>query len=192
MDDGHLTVPFDKNHVKGAPNVTPGGGELSQEEEAQLYDYYGMPYGESHSESGLPETGTGRTDRGVREGGSDDAMTRSEERLDVGTRDTEAGRVRLRKYVDTEHVQTELPVRRERAVLEREPVTDANAEGAMGGPDITESEHEVTLHEEKPVVGKHTEPVERVRLGTEQETGRESVQDEVRKERIESEGEGDE
>jgi len=74
--------------------------------------------------------------------------------------------------------------------LEREPITDANARDAMSGPDLTESEHEVTLHEERPVVEKETVPVERVRL--EKDTVRDDVQvdEEVRKERIETEGTG--
>ncbi|MGI8577183.1 MAG: DUF2382 domain-containing protein [Nocardioidaceae bacterium] len=38
------------------------------------------------------------------------------------------------------------------------------------------------------MVSKTTEPVERVRLGTEQVTQEESVTEEVRKERIEAEG----
>ena len=36
---------------------------------------------------------------------TDNAMTRSEERLDVGTQQTEAGRARLRKYIVTERVR---------------------------------------------------------------------------------------
>ena len=42
-------------------------GELSQEDESALYSHYGLDYGESRSDSGLPEggsgTGTTGTDR---------------------------------------------------------------------------------------------------------------------------------
>ena len=73
-------------------------------------------------------------------------------------------------------------------MLEREPITDENYGDATAGPDISEDEHEVTLREERPVVGKTTEPVERVRLATEAETDQETVTEEVRKEQIEVEG----
>ncbi|BCW60806.1 PRC and DUF2382 domain-containing protein [Arthrobacter sp. StoSoilB20] len=132
---------------------------------------------------------TGGTYRG--EGGrndDDDAMTRSEERLNVGTEKQAAGRARLRKYITTENVTTTVPVQREEVRVEREPITDANAGDAMSGPDLTESEHEVTLHEERPVVDKETVPVERVRLEKDTVTDDVRVDEEVRKERIETEG----
>jgi uncharacterized protein (TIGR02271 family) len=116
---------------------------------------------------------------------TDDAMTRSEERLNVGTETREAGRARLRKHVVTERQQVEVPVSREEVRVEREPITDANRGSAHGGPAITEEEHEVVLREERPVVDKETVPVERVRLGTETVRDTETVGDEVRHEEIE-------
>ena len=95
---------------------------------------------------------------------TDDAMTRSEERLNVGTRSEEVGRARLRKYVVTENVTETVPVSREEVRVEREPITDANLGNAMSGPAISEEEHEVTLHAERAVVEKEAVPVERVRL----------------------------
>ena len=53
-------------------------------------------------------------------------MTRSEERLNVGTERQATGRVRLRKYVTTENVTQTVPVQREEVRIEREPITDAN------------------------------------------------------------------
>jgi len=122
---------------------------------------------------------------------TDDAMTRSEERLQVGTTRQEAGRVRLRKYVTTEQETHTVPVRKERAVLEREPITDATIGDATSGPDISEEEHEVVLSEERVMVNKTTEPVERVRLGTETVTDQETVTEEVRKEHIDTDGDID-
>jgi stress response protein YsnF len=58
----------------------------------------------------------------------------------------------------------------------------------MAGPAISEEEHELTLHEERPVVEKKAVPVERVRLGKEQVTDDQVVTEDVRKERIEAEG----
>jgi uncharacterized protein (TIGR02271 family) len=112
-------------------------------------------------------------------------MTRSEEELRVGTAQRERGRVRLRKYVTTEQVQQTVPVRREKARLEREPITNANIDAATSGPDISEEEHEVILREEEPVVEKRVVPRERVRLDKDTVTGEERVAEEVRKEQIE-------
>jgi len=119
---------------------------------------------------------------------TDDAMTRSEERLNVGTERTEAGRARLRKFVVTENVTQTVPVSREEVRLEREPITDANVGRAMDGPAISEEEHEVVLHAERPVVEKEAVPVERVRLDKETVTDQETVSDSVQKEQIEMEG----
>jgi uncharacterized protein (TIGR02271 family) len=119
---------------------------------------------------------------------TDDAMTVSEEQLQVGTERREAGRARLRKYVVTENVTQTVPVQREEVRLEREPITDGNIGDATAGPAISEEEHEVVLHEERPVVQKETVPVERVRLDTDTVTEQETVSDEVRKERVEVDG----
>ncbi|MGW8066142.1 DUF2382 domain-containing protein [Streptomyces ziwulingensis] len=119
----------------------------------------------------------------------DDAMTRSEEQMHVGVERRESGRARLRKYVVTEEVQQTVPVSHEEVRVEREPITDANRGEALSGPDISEDEHEVTLHEERPVVETETVPVERVRMTTEEHTENETVRGRVRKERIEAETE---
>jgi uncharacterized protein (TIGR02271 family) len=117
---------------------------------------------------------------------TDDAMTLSEERLNVGTQTREAGRARLRKYVVTENVTQTVPVSREEVRVEREPITDANIGDATSGPDISEEEHEVVLHEERPVVEKEAVPVERVRLDTETVRDEVTVSDEVRKEQVDT------
>jgi uncharacterized protein (TIGR02271 family) len=121
----------------------------------------------------------------------EDAMTRSEEELSVGTQRRETGRARLRKYVETETVEQTVPVRREEVRVEREPITDENMDAAMSGSEITEAEHEVTLHAEEPVVEKRTVPKERVRLDKDVHTDEETVSDEVRRERIETEGDAE-
>jgi uncharacterized protein (TIGR02271 family) len=167
---GRVVVPYSKDQVKDAPSVDPDG-ELSADEEQQLYRHYGV--------------GNGRDVSGPT---TDDAMTRSEEELRVGTSQRERGRVRLRKYVVTEEVQRTVPVQREEVRVEREPITEGNADAAMAGPDISEEEHEVTLHEEEVVVEKRAVPKERVRMSKDTVTDEQTVSEEVRKERIEVEG----
>ena len=115
-------------------------------------------------------------------------MTRSEERLHVGKEREATGRARLRKYVTTENVTKTIPVEREEVRIEREPITDANRGAALGGPAISEEEHEVVLHEERPVVEKEAVPVERVRLDKDVVRDDVTVNEEVRKENIETDG----
>ncbi|MGP0225288.1 YsnF/AvaK domain-containing protein [Paenarthrobacter sp. NCHU4564] len=121
---------------------------------------------------------------------TDDAMTRSEEQLNVGTERQATGRARLRKYITTENVSTTVPVQREEVRVEREPINDANVGDAMDGPELSEEEHEVTLHEERPVVEKETVPVERVRLDKDTVTEEHTVNEEVRKENIDVDDDG--
>ena len=182
-----ILVPYSKDQIKGAPNVE-ADGELSQEEEADLYAYYGLNYSEYRSDSGLPGGGTSAEGHDTSGPTTDDAMTRSEEELGVGKTRREKGRARLKKYVVTEQVQQTVPVQREEVRLETEPITDANVDRATAGPDISDEEHEVVLHEEEPVVEKRAVPKERVRLAKETVTDDAQVSEQVRKERIQQEG----
>jgi anti-anti-sigma factor len=192
-DGDQVRVPFAKDVVTGAPKLD-ADGELSQQDEAALYAHYGMDYTESRSDSGLPAGGAPQqhTDGGEDSGRdvsgpeTDDAMTRSEEELRVGTAERESGRVRLRKHVVTEDVTTTVPVTREEVRVEREPITDANRDAATSGAEISEEEHEVVLHEEEVVVDKRAVPKERVRLDKDTVTEDREVSDTVRKEQIET------
>ncbi|WIE82568.1 PRC and DUF2382 domain-containing protein [Curtobacterium sp. MCPF17_021] len=121
---------------------------------------------------------------------TDDAMTRSEERLEVGTEQVPAGRVRLRKHVVTEQRNVTVPVQHEELRVETEPITDANAGAAIDGPALSDEEHEVTLNEERVVVDKETVPVERVRVGKETVTEQQQVSEDVAHEEIDLDQDG--
>jgi uncharacterized protein (TIGR02271 family) len=189
---GTATVPYDKATVKDAPNVDPDG-RLSEQEEEQLYRHYGRDYGSA----GTTSTGDDRdfSDRDtvghdVSGPTTDDAMTRSEEELRVGTTEREAGRARLRKYVVEDEVTQRVPVKREEVRIEREPITDANRGDALEGPAISEEEHEVVLHEEEVVAEKRAVPKERIRMDKETHTEEEQVSETLRKEQVDVDGEG--
>ena len=209
-----VVVPYDKNLVKDAPRVQ-ADQDLTSEEEDRLYQHYnlsggspapqaeaaGAP-GRHAEETAIPrgtkrqdsdgdgvfddvkDTAVGRDTSGLT---TDDAMTRSEERLQVGTQRTETGRARLRKRIVTEQVSTTVPVSHDEVVVEREPITEANMAKATDGPALSEEEHEVVLNAEQPVVTKETVPVERVKLGTQTVTEQQQVNETVRKEQIETE-----
>ena len=188
-----IQVDYDKDIVKNAPRVD-ADGKLNHGEEQELFVHYGLsPTRSNGYETGDVDDDAGRTTMGYDTSGptADDAMTRSEERLNVGTRSQEAGRARLRKYVVTENLTETIPVSKEEVRIEREPITDENVGPAVSGPEISEEEHEVILHEERPVVEKEAVPVERVRLDTDTVTDQETVSEDVRKEQIEADIEDD-
>jgi len=192
LGDNGVRVAYDKAKVKDAPNVE-ADGELSPEEEERLYTHYGRGYddwdGQTDRTADLDadhdhdhET-VGRDTSGPT---TDDAMTRSEEELRVGKTQREVGRARLKKHIVTENVTTTVPVQREEVRIEREPITDANVGDALDGPDLSEEEHEVTLHAEEVVVDKDVVAKERVRLDKDTVVEEREVSEEVRKEVIDA------
>jgi uncharacterized protein (TIGR02271 family) len=188
-----VRVPVEKAQVKDAPGIEADGA-LAEDEERRLFEHYGVDYtttGTTTATDGPATHGRGTDGHDVSGPTTDDAMTRSEEELRVGTERREAGRVRLRKYVVTEQEQRTVPVRREEVRVEREPITEGNVDQALEGPEISEEEHEVVLHEERPVAETEVVPKERVRLSTEERTDEETVSADLRKERIETDGDGE-
>ena len=166
LDDRGLQLPFGRNDLEGGPDF--GEDDVDDDRYAQVTDYYG-----SRAAGGVDTDATvGR-----------DTITRSEEELQVGTEAREAGSVRLRKWVETEPVEVDVELRRETARIEREPVNEV-----VSGAEFREEEIEVPLHEERPVVAKETVAKERIGVETDVEQTRETVRDEVRKERVDIDG----
>ncbi|MBT2501189.1 DUF2382 domain-containing protein [Curtobacterium sp. ISL-83] len=208
-----LRVHYGKDQVKDAPRID-ADGSLSEDEQDTLFQHYGLAgssaghtdfAGTAGDRLGADDTEGGGTVAGGFDGvgtttgaghdtsgpNTDDAMTRSEERLNVGTQNVQTGRARLRKHIVTEEQQVTVPVQHEEVRLEREPITDANAGAALDGPDLSEEEHAVTLNEERVVVDKETVPVERVRLGKETVTEQEHVSEQVAHEEVTLDQDGD-
>jgi uncharacterized protein (TIGR02271 family) len=156
--DGRLRLPYTRDQIEGSPEW---GDDVDDDMDDDRYDevrgYYG---GEAEGQT----------------------ITRSEEELAVGKREVEAGSVRLRKWVETEPVETDVELRRETATVTREPVNEV-----VGDVDLREQEIEVPLHEERPVVEKQAVAKERVGIERDVETQRQTVSDEVRKERVDLE-----
>ncbi len=181
-DDG-ITVPYAKEQVKDSPDVD--GDEIGQDTEGELYAHYGLAYSERRSETGLPEGGRGRAiDQGLsreddHDRGDTPSVVRSEEELEVGTRQVESGSVRLRKWVETEDANLDVKLKRETAKVTRQPMDEV-----VSGAEIGEEEIEMPLHREEAVVQKQVVGKERITLEKDTETETETVSDEVRKERV--------
>ena len=183
----HLRVPYTKQFVKNAPNVDPYGS-MTTDEEQVLFDYYDFDYtARRYGDNSRFDANYQVTQPANGEVEDEAEMTAAEERLRVGTETVETGRARLRKYVVTEHQTVTVPTTREEVRVEREPL---NADDANTRRNIADGEEsvEMMLHEERPVVSKETVPREKVRLVKETVTEDQTVDDDVRKEQIEVDG----
>lgn len=176
MSGDGFEVPYSTEQVKMTPDID--SDEISQETEAKLYSHYGLEYSEQRSDSGLPEGGA-PADTTVGEAD----VVRSEEELAVGKREVDAGRARLRKWVETEPVQMDVDLKRETARVRREPIDQPVSGAEIGGEEI-----EVPLRAEEAVVQKQAVAKERVTVEKDVDVETQTVADEVRKERVEIEG----
>jgi len=113
-------------------------------------------------------------------------IIRSEEELNVGKRKVRAGEVDVRKRVETEHVEREVPVMHEEVTVERRPAPP----GASAQAEIGENEIRIPIMEEEAVVEKRVVPKEEVVVQKHAVQGEQKVEADVRKERADVEREG--
>jgi len=183
----HYGVSYSGDTVTADDDQGRNPGQAQQGQTGYQTGQTGQAGYETAGQTGQQATGRG-AGHDTSGPNTDDAMTRSEEQLHVGTQQVETGKARLRKHIVSEQVQTTVPVSSERATIEREPITEGNRGEALTGGDLTEEEHEVTLHEDEVVVDKQAVPKERVRMDKDVTTEQREVTEQVRKEQIETEG----
>ena len=122
------------------------------------------------------------TTRGL--GTTDDVIPVVDERLVVGKRDVNLGRVRVRSYLREEPVSANVNLHEERVTLERRPVdrplTDADAA-------FRDRTIEAEAHAEEAVIGKEARVTEEISLRKEGFEHEETVNDTVRKTEVEIE-----
>ena len=222
LRDGELHLAFPKERIEDAPDLDENG-HLTTEDQDAFYRHYGLENtqdvttyetGNRFAETGAAGAGAaGAAGAGYaagerevvdadrrdvvdadRRGAVDtdnDELIRSEEQLNVSKDRVETGEVRLRKYVVNETETVEVPVEREEVRVVREPITDADRANYDGN--IGEQEASVTLSEDRVNVSKESVPVEKVSLEKDTVRDTETVSEEVRKERFETDGvvEGD-
>ncbi len=127
--------------------------------------------------------GEERTDR-ITEHEDELRVQRTEEELAAGTREREAGEVRVRKNIRTDREQVEVPTRHEEVSVERVPV-----EGEASEAEIGEDEVSVPVTEEEVVVSKRPVVKEEVRIKKDVVDDTEVVEEDVRREEIDIEDE---
>ena len=219
LRDGELHLAFQKDRIEDAPDLDENG-HLTTEDQDAFYRHYGLEntqdvttyetgnrFAETGAAGAAGAAGAGAgyaagernvdterrdvVDADRRDVADNDEIIRSEEQLNVSKDRVETGEVRLRKYVVNETETVEVPVEREEVRVVREPITDADRANYDGN--ISEQEASVTLSEDRVNVSKESVPVEKVSLEKDTVRDTETVSEEVRKERFETDGvvEGD-
>jgi uncharacterized protein (TIGR02271 family) len=133
--------------------------------------------------------GHGRGQEGVNQPGDDledeDELRvqRVEEELRAGTREREAGAMRVRKRVRTDREQISVPTRHEEVSVERVPVEGREASEA----EIGEDEVVMPVTEEEVVVEKRPVVKEEIRVRKDVVEDEEVVEEDVRREEVDVE-----
>jgi uncharacterized protein (TIGR02271 family) len=203
VDDrrGRMVVARSSNVVEQGPTLAEE--EMTPEFEERVRLHYGLKrptgttggHGGTHgSYHGDPPERSGGVGTAGTEGpgtttgspgatGEDEIrVQRSEEELRVGTREREAGALRVRKRVRTDRERVEVPVRREEVRVERVPVS-----GGASGAEIGEDEIVVPLAEDEVVVSKRAVVKEEIRIRKDVVEGTEVVEEDVRREEVDVE-----
>src|SRR5215208_589663 len=213
-EGGTITVTADKEAAKNGPTfdddmeITPEFENevrsyygLSRSSSTQSSGSY---YSQESTEAGtvgsgmsMGDTETGEfrehaaTDEGVNQSRGDDLededelrVQRTEEELAAGTREREAGQLKVRKRVRTDREQIEVPTRHEEVSVERVPASGEATEAEMGEDEVV-----VPVTEEEVVVGKRPVAKEEVRIRKDVVEDTETVEEDVRREEIDVEDE---
>ena len=204
FDDDREITPEYENEVRSYYGL---GAATGTENRGSYGDYEGSGSTTGAGTTGSTEAGTvgagmsqGDTesgefrehdagDEGVGQSGGSDLededelrVQRSEEELRAGTREREAGSMRVRKRVRTDRERIEVPTKHEEVSVERVPVSGEATEAQIG-----EEEVSVPVTEEEVVTDKRAVAKEEVRLRKDVVEDTEVVEEDVRREEIDVE-----
>jgi uncharacterized protein (TIGR02271 family) len=179
---GTITVSTDKETAKNGPAFNDDH-EITPEYENEVRSYYGLGAAQAQSTGSYDTYEEPRTESRSEVTHDDELrVQRSEEELRAGTREREAGSVKVRKRVRTDRERIEVPVKHEEVSVERVPVSGEATEAQIG-----EDEVSVPVTEEEVVVDKRAVAKEEVRLRKDVVEGTEVVEEDVRREEIDVE-----
>jgi uncharacterized protein (TIGR02271 family) len=145
----------------------------------------GLGLGATTTDTGYGATsGTDRLGETDRLAGRDEVIPVVDERLVVGKRDVNLGRVRVRSYLREEPVSANVNLHEERVTLERRPVDRPLTDADSAFRDRT---IEAEAHAEEAVIGKEARVTEEISLRKEGFEREETISDTVRKTEVEIE-----
>ncbi len=192
-----MVVSRPKSLVAAGPSFR-GQGEVTPEFEERVRRHYGLSSAPSTEGRGGYDALTGAEEQPAGRHGDSGAVghvsdlgdtdelkvLRSEEKLRVGTREREAGAVRVRKRVRTDRERMEVPTRREEVRVDRVPVETKAPQTEVG-----EGEVRVPVTQEEVVVEKRPVVKEEIRLSKKVVENTETVEEDVHREEVKVEDE---
>jgi uncharacterized protein (TIGR02271 family) len=197
-----VTVRGEENMRDRILDILDDEGTVDLDEREAMWKREGWSgrFGGSESTTGLGALGEGRATQagGGSAGmatthssatsartGHDEVIPVAEERLTVGKRETNEGRVRVRSYVVETPVEEQVSLRREHVEVERRPATGRAATGDV----FQERTIEAVEKSEVPVVAKEARVTEELVVKKHADERTETVRDTVRKTEVEIEDE---
>lgn len=213
LTDGRLQVPYEKSFIKDAPTMD-ADRHLSDEEQDELYAYYGVSGSTGRggtgtvgsdvagtgSAAGTGTVGAGMTGTGTTgTGGEEHPHTHHD--ATAGEHDSHADGDRMtlheeRVDVGTERVETGRVRLRKHVVTDEKTVTvpvqreefevvrEPVSEGTRGDATLGEDEVEMAVHEERPVVDKDVVATEQVGIDRDVVTDEREVTTDVSREEV--------
>ncbi len=184
FEHGEITRGYEGSVLAGMP--AGAAGAVASGATAAGADYYDT----HHFDDNRFFSSRGRTrDNNAGNTADNQRITRSEEELEVGKRQVQAGEVDVHKRVETEHVSQPVTLRREEVTIERRPIR-ADQAGLNSAQIGTAGEIRIPLTEEEAVVGKRAVVKEEVVIKKHAVAENKTVEADIRKERIDIEKEG--
>ena len=182
-EQGLIEVSQPKSTVQDGP-AFDDDREITPEYENQVRSYYGLGAVESTEDRGTyGDYEAEHSDAGTTSDLEDELrVQRSEEELVAGTREREAGAMKVRKRVRTDRERIEVPTKHEEVSVERVPVEGEATEAQIG-----EDEVSVPVTEEEVVVDKRAVAKEEIRVRKDVVEDTEVVEEDVRREEIDVE-----
>jgi uncharacterized protein (TIGR02271 family) len=188
FDDDREITPEYENEVRSYYGLSA----VTSTEDRGTYSGYSGEVGPGMYE-GDTETGEFRghseDDEGVNQSTGSDLedrdelrVQRTEEELVAGTREREAGQLKVRKRVRTDREQIAVPTRHEEVSVERVPVSGEATEAEIGDDEVV-----VPVTEEEVVVSKRPVVKEEVRIRKDVVEDTETVEEDVRREEVDVE-----
>ena len=176
-----LTAQVDEAHLSRAADIMESAGAVNLDEQEATWRKAGWTGYDAQAHntmrSAMPAAAV--------QGGQGDTLKVVQERLVVGKRAVEGGRVRVRSYVVEKPVEAQVTLHQERVSIERHSVDRAATEADLAA--FQERTIEATATSEEAVVAKDVRIVEEIGVSKQAADRVETVRDTVRETKVEVE-----
>jgi uncharacterized protein (TIGR02271 family) len=192
---GHflLTVRTDDQNADRVHAMLENSGAVDVDEKSSSWKKEGWtaPAGAAGAGALGATAGSQQRDVSRASGQTEEHIPIVEEQLGVGKRDVSRGGVRVRSYVEEVPVHEQVRLREEHVDVQRRPVDQPLRAGELGGDPFQERSIEVTETAEEAVIGKSARVVEEVVVSKDVEQRTETIDDTVRKTKVDVDRVGD-